>query len=171
MIMIDSVGRVMTSIDIDNALNVKKKEAICRPYVVDINTDEDGQQIPVWCNITDETIKDNDFDINSFSDGRSRLLAFNVRNNNAKGQQDLREYNLKVTIPNNTPPKDFEGEYYQDNKFGGKIKFVHKTNSNYMIRWINTSNKDTIDWHDGHIWVTDAWYITKLVFVGTEPQG
>ncbi len=169
--MIDSVGRVMTSIDIDNALNVKKKEAICRPYVVDINTDEDGQQIPVWCNITDETIKDNDFDINSFSDGRSRLLAFNVRNNNAKGQQDLREYNLKVTIPNNTPPKDFEGEYYQDNKFGGKIKFVHKTNSNYMIRWINTSNKDTIDWHDGHIWVTDAWYITKLVFVGTEPQG
>ena len=77
--MIDSVGRVMTNISIDNVLNVKKYDAICRPYKVDINTDEDGKSVPVWCNITDETIKDPDFDIHSFKDEESKNLAINVR--------------------------------------------------------------------------------------------
>tara|TARA_B100000902_G_scaffold5508_1_gene7189 strand:+ start:355 stop:1092 length:738 start_codon:yes stop_codon:yes gene_type:complete len=85
--MIDSVGRVMTNISIDNVLNVKKGEdAICRPYKVDINTDEDGKSVPVWCNITDETIKDADFDIHSFKDKDSKNLAINVRKNGASGQ-------------------------------------------------------------------------------------
>ena len=153
---------------------LKKKNAICRPYIVSINTDEDGQQIPVWCNITDETIKDADFDINSFKNADSIMLALNVRNNQAYGQHGLKDVAGHLNVAgmrqngggNFKPPNSYaNGNYFQDNTFGGKIKFVHETRSNYMIRWINESNKGTIDWHDINNWPGDAWYITRHIVV------
>ena len=110
--MIDSVGRVMTNISIDNVLNVKKYDAICRPYKVDINTDEDGKSVPVWCNITDETIKDADFDIHSFKDTDSKNLANQVRNGTVSGFQNMKGNKLNpqnLTFDDDIPMKVYYG--------------------------------------------------------------
>ena len=138
--MIDSVGRVITNINIDNVLSVKKGEdAICRPYKVYINTDEDGNEVDVWCNIADETIKDADFDIKSFRDVNSRILAYNVRANIANGQTSTSNFqNMKsnklnpqnLTFDDDIPMKVYYGLlgvggiyllYQLSKKYGNKL--------------------------------------------------
>ena len=131
--MIDSVGRVITNINIDNVLSVKKGEdAICRPYKVYINTDEDGNEVDVWCNIADETIKDADFDIKSFRDVNSRILAYNVRANTA-GFQNMKSNKLNpqnLTFDDDIPMKVYYGLlgvggiyllYQLSKKYGNKL--------------------------------------------------
>ena len=131
--MIDSVGRVMTNISIDNVLNVKKGEdAICRPYKVDINTDEDGKSVPVWCNITDETIKDADFDIHSFKDKDSKNLAINVRDGTVSGFQNMKGNKLNpqnLTFDDDIPMK----VYYALLGVGG-IYLLYQLSKKYGIK-------------------------------------
>ena len=85
--MIDSIGRTMTGISIDKALSVSEEYSICRPYPVNINKDEDGSIIEAWCIIDDASIRDANFDINSFDDDYAKELARKVRSNRATGQQ------------------------------------------------------------------------------------
>jgi len=138
--MVDSLGRIITNISIDNVLSVKKGEdAICRPYKVYINTDEDGQHVPVWCNIADETIKDANLDISSFSDATSRILAYKVRLNKANGQtptsgfQNMKSNKLNpqnLTFDDDIPMKVYYGLlgvggiyllYQLSKKYGNKL--------------------------------------------------
>ena len=130
--MIDSVGRVMTNISIDNVLNVKKYDAICRPYKVDINTDEDGKSVPVWCNITDETIKDPDFDIHSFKDEESKNLANKVRDGTVSGFQNMKSNKLNpqnLTFDDDIPMK----VYYALLGVGG-IYLLYQLSKKYGIK-------------------------------------
>ena len=129
--MIDTVGRLIENISLENAV-AAKKNAVCRTYPVTINKRSDGSEEQVYCNIADETIKNANFNINSFDNEDAKYLAQHIRSRKESFNNMNKLNPQNLTFDDDMPMQIYYGLlgvggiyllYQLSKKYGNKLNF------------------------------------------------